>query len=180
MSENVKRFLLSASDFGEEIQGELDLYVTNNRLKEASFRRRLDPISKMITRNKIPIELLFKDVKHFDAQNPVIGSLIKEVDLGRKKDLSKFLDKAPDIRDLEIQSRLNNLSEKNEFFNRGDNNNFFLPNPPPLPLGPPPPPPPSDLFNIPNVPRNDKCLITIILILIFLTIMFHQRLSATV
>ena len=78
--------------------------------------------------------------------------------LVKKKDLSKFLDKAPDIRDLEIQSRLNNLSEKNEFFNRGDNNNFFLPNPPPLPLGPPPPPPPSDLFNIPNVPRNDKCL----------------------
>ena len=151
-------FLLSASDFGEEIQGELDLYVTNNRLNEASFRRRLDPISKKITRNKIPIELLFKDVKHFDAQNPVIGSLIKEVDVGKKKDLSKFLHKAPDIRDLEIQSRLNNLSEKNEFFNRGDNNNFFLPNPPPLPLGPPPPPPPSDLFNIPNVPRNDKCL----------------------
>ena len=78
--------------------------------------------------------------------------------LVKRKDLSKVLDKAPDIRDLEVQSRLNKLSEKNEFFNRGDNNNFFPPNPPPPPLDPPPPPLPSDLFNIPNVPRIDEFL----------------------
>ena len=72
--------------------------------------------------------------------------------------MSKFLDKAPDTRDLQIQSRLNKLSEKNEFFNRGDNNNFFQPNPPPPPLGPRPPPPLSDLFNIPNVPKIDEFL----------------------
>ena len=69
---------------------------------------------------------------------------------------SKFLDKAPNIRDSEIQLRLNKLSEKNEFFNRGENSNFSPPNPPPPPLDPPPPPPPSDLFNIPNVPRFDE------------------------
>ena len=69
MSKDVKKFVLANSDFGEESQGELDLYVTNNRLNEASFRRRLDPISKNIIRNKNPIEILFKDVRHFDAQN---------------------------------------------------------------------------------------------------------------
>ena len=60
------------------------------------------------------------------------------------KILGKFLDKTPDVRDLEIQLRLNKLCEKDEFFNRGDgssSNNFF---PPPLP---PPPPPP----NFPNL-----------------------------
>ena len=67
MSEDVTEFLLATSDFGEEIQGELDLHVTNNRLNEASFRRRLDPIWENIIRNKNPNELLFKDVKHFDA-----------------------------------------------------------------------------------------------------------------
>ena len=76
----------------------------------------------------------------------------------KKKDLSKFLDKAPDIRELEIQSRLNKLSEKNEFFKRGDNSNSFLTNPPPPSLGPPPPPPPSDLINTPNIPRIDEFL----------------------
>ena len=58
---------------------------------------------------------MFKDAKHFDTQKTVIGSLIREVDIGKKKDLRKFLDKAPDIRDLEIQSRLKKFSEKNEF-----------------------------------------------------------------
>ena len=34
-------------------------------------------------------------------KNSLIGSLIKEVDTGKKKEgLSEFLDKAPDIRDL--------------------------------------------------------------------------------
>ena len=107
----MEKFLLGTSDFGEEIQGELDLYVTNNRVNEVSFRRGLDPISKNIVRNKNLIELLFKDVKHFDAQNPVIGSLIKEVNIGKKKDLSTFLDQV-DIRDLEIQSRLNKPCKK--------------------------------------------------------------------
>ena len=31
------------SEFGQEVQGEIDLYVTNNRLNEASFRRKFDP-----------------------------------------------------------------------------------------------------------------------------------------
>ena len=126
MSKDAKKFLLATSNFGEEIQGELYLYVTNNRLNEASFRRRLDPISKNIIRDKNPIELLFKDVKHFDVQKPEIDSLIKKVDVGKKKDSSKFSDIAPDIRDLKIQMRLNKLSEKNEFFNRRDNNKFFF------------------------------------------------------
>ena len=90
LSENVKKFLLVTSDFDEEVQGELDLYVINNRLNETSFRRRLDPISKNIIRNKNPIELLFKDVKPFHAQNPVIGSLMKKTDFGKKKKQKTF------------------------------------------------------------------------------------------
>ena len=62
---------------GKEIQGELDLYITKNRLNEASFRGRVDSLSKNIIRNKNLIELFLKDVKYFGAQNPVIGSLIK-------------------------------------------------------------------------------------------------------
>ena len=36
-------------------------------------------------KNQNFIELFFKDIKHFDAQNPVFGSLIKEVDVGKKR-----------------------------------------------------------------------------------------------
>ena len=70
--------------------------------------------------------------------------------------MSKFLDKAPDIRHLEIQLRLNKFSRKNELFYRGDNKNFFPVNRPPPPLGPPPPSSPSDLLYIPNVPSIDE------------------------
>ena len=75
--------------------------------------------------------------------------------------MSKFLDKVPDINDLEIQSRLNKLSEQNKFFNRGDNNNFFPPNSPPLPLGPSPPRLPSDLFKYQMLQGLMNFLITI-------------------
>ena len=48
LHEDVKNFLLATNNFGEEIQGELDLYITNNGLNKASFKRRLDPNSKNI------------------------------------------------------------------------------------------------------------------------------------
>ena len=118
-SEDVKNYLLATSEFDEEIQGEIDLYITNSRLNEASFRRKFDPISKDIKKTQNPIELLFKDGKHFNAQNPVIISLIREVDIGWKKDLSKFLDKVPGITDLELKSILNKVRDWKEFFNRG-------------------------------------------------------------
>ena len=108
---------------------------------------------------------MFKDVKDFDAQNPVIGSLIIEVDIDKKKDLNKFLDKAHDVRDLEIQSRLNKLHKKRNFFNGVDgssSNKFF--HPPPLPPASPNfpnptlPPLSSYFFRIPKFPRVDKFL----------------------
>ena len=76
LSKVVKIFLLVTSNFSKEIQQELDLYVTNNRLNKASFRKRLNPISKNI-KSKNLIEPLFKDVKHFDAKKRIIRSLIK-------------------------------------------------------------------------------------------------------
>ena len=89
-SEDINKFLLVTSDFGNEIPGELNLYGMDGKLNSASFRRKLDPIFKNIIRNQNPMEFLFKNLKHFDAQNSVIGNLIKEIDIVKKKDLSKF------------------------------------------------------------------------------------------
>lgn len=114
LSKDVKKFLLATCEFGQEIQGEIDLYVTNDRLNE-----------KKIINNQNPFESLFKDLEHFDKQNPVIENLIREIDIGKKKDLSKFLSKAPDFRDLEMQSSPNKLRSKNN--NNNNNNNGFPP-----------------------------------------------------
>ena len=138
--------MLATSEFGKDVQGEIDLYITNGRLNEASFRRKFDPILRNIIKNQNPIELLFKDVKHFDAQKPCDWlSNLRSWYWGKKKGLSKFLAKAPDIRDLEIRSGLKKLREKDKCVNKGNdnnnnnnNNNIFLP-PPPYPPHPRPP-----------------------------------------
>ena len=49
----------------------------------------------------------------FDAQNPIIGNLLREIDVGEKYITSKLLKKAPNIKDVEIQSRLKVLKNRN-------------------------------------------------------------------
>ena len=69
----------------------------------------------------------------------MIGNLIKEIDVGKKEDLSKVLKGAPNIIDLELGSRLNKLWD-NETFNpdgNNNNNNNNLSPPPPWPFFPP-------------------------------------------
>ena len=82
--EDVKNYLLATIDFGKGMQDDINMYVTRNRLNNASFRQKLNPIAKNISRRQNPLELIFKDISTFDAQNPIISSLIKELDLGKK------------------------------------------------------------------------------------------------
>ena len=78
--------MLGTSNYAEEIQSDIDLYVTKGKHNEASFRRKLDPIEKNVWRTENPLALLFKDVSNSDAQNLVVGSLLREIDLEKKKD----------------------------------------------------------------------------------------------
>ena len=94
-NEDVKNFLLVASKFGQEMQGEIDLYITKDRLNKASFRWKFDPISKNMFRNQILLELVFKDISTFHAQNSIISSLIPETDIGKKDVFSKIIGKVP-------------------------------------------------------------------------------------
>ena len=87
----LKTFLLGTSDYARSIQSGIDLYVTRGRHNQASFCRKLDSIEKSIWRTENPLALLFKDVATFDAQNPVIGSLLREIDLGKNKTKSTIL-----------------------------------------------------------------------------------------
>ena len=53
--------------------------VTRDRINDASFRQKLDPTSKN------PLELVFEDISTFDAENPIVGSLLREIDLNKKQ-----------------------------------------------------------------------------------------------
>ena len=85
------------------------MHVTRGRLNNASFRRKFDPIAKKIFRRQNPLELIFKDISIFDAQNPIVGSLLKELDIGRKDIASTLTKNVTNSVDIEIQSRLNTL-----------------------------------------------------------------------
>ena len=80
-------------DFDVVAQDRRFLDVLRGRHNEASFRRKLDLIKKNVGRKENPLELLFKDVSNFGAQNPVIGSLLREIDLRKTDTLSNFFKK---------------------------------------------------------------------------------------
>ena len=62
----------------------MNLYATRDRLNNASFRQKLDPIAKNIFRRQKPLELEFQDISTFNEQNPVVGSLLGKRDIGKK------------------------------------------------------------------------------------------------
>ena len=126
LTDDFKNFLLGPSDYARSIQSEIDLYVTRGRHNQASFRCKLDPIEESVWRTENPLALLFKDVANFDAQNPVIGSLLREIDLGKRSTnsdlIKKSLSKAPDINDTLLLQRFKKFKETPINYNdNGDN-----------------------------------------------------------
>ena len=85
--------------------------MTRGRHNQASFRRKLDPIEKSVWRKENPLALLLKGVANFDAQNPVNGSLLREIDLGKNKTKSSLISTAPDINDTILLHRFKKLKE---------------------------------------------------------------------
>ena len=56
--EDVQKYILATSDFAKSIQTDINRYV-NRDVNGASFRQKLDPISKNILRRQNPLELVF-------------------------------------------------------------------------------------------------------------------------
>ena len=77
--EDVQKYILATSDFAKGMQTDINHYVTRDCINNASFKQ----ISKNILQRQNPLELIFKDVSTFDVENPIVGSLLRE--LGFKK-----------------------------------------------------------------------------------------------
>ena len=98
--------------------------MTRGRHNQESFHRKLDPIEKSVWRTENPLTLLFKDIGNFDAQNPIIGSLPREIDLGKNKTNSQLIAsqllKVPNVNDTVLLKRFKKLKDDN---NNNNNNN---------------------------------------------------------
>ena len=82
-SEDVQKHILATSDFAKGMQTDIHYYVTRDGL--IMLRQKLDPISKNILRRQNPLELVFEDISTSDAENPIIGSWLRELDVGKKR-----------------------------------------------------------------------------------------------
>ena len=133
-----KKYILATSDFAKGMQTDINHYVTNDRIINTSFSQNLDPINKKILRRENPLRLAFEDISKCDAENPIVRSLLKELDVGKKDIASELMNKTPRPPgvDFAIRRRLDKLQDRPE--PKDDNNNFNFSPPPSPPRQPPP------------------------------------------
>ena len=120
-SEDVQKYVLETSDFAKGMQTDMNNHVTKDRISNTRFRQKLDPISKrrqrrQIIRRQNLLELVFEDISKFDAENPIVGSLLRELDIGKKDVASEIVKKAPQPPGVEeiISKRLDRLKDRAE------------------------------------------------------------------
>ena len=157
-SDDIEKYILATSFFAKGIQTDINHYVSRDRINNANFRQKLDPISKSILKRQNPLELLFEDISTFDSKYPIVGSLLTELDIGKKVLASDLIKQAPGLQgqDYAIMNWLNRLRDRPEPKSNNNNNLSPPPSPPALPppsgpgpFIPPPPPfqPPPSVFN---------------------------------
>ena len=129
-NEDLQKYILATSDFAKSIQTDIIDYVTRDRINDASFRQKWDRISKKIIRKQNALELVFGDISTFDGENPILGSLLREIDLSKKQTDSDFIKSLPSQpgKEFEIQKQLDKLRDlkrinSNNRNNRNNNNN---------------------------------------------------------
>ena len=103
--EDVQKYILATSDFAKSIQTDINHYVTRDRINDASFRQRLDPISKNILRRQNPLELVFEDISTFDAKNSIVGSLLREIDIKKTSQIAILLNRCQAILEKNLKLR---------------------------------------------------------------------------
>ena len=123
--EDVQKYLLATSDFAKSIHTDINHYVTRDRINDANFRQKLGPISKNILRRQNPFELVFEDISTFDAENLIVGSLLREIDIKKNQSDSDFIRSllSHPGKEFENQKRLDKLKGTSNVFDNNNNNN---------------------------------------------------------
>ena len=81
----MQKYIYTTSDFAKGMQTDINHYVTRDRINNASFRQKLNPISKNNLGRQNSLELVFEDISTFDPENPIVGSPLRELDVGGGK-----------------------------------------------------------------------------------------------
>ena len=163
--EDLQKYSLATEDLNRTIEESLELAVSHGKLNDETKVRHVserdNPTYNSFRKNDSPFDVAYKQLAKFDVQNPIIGSLLKEINRGRQtyEGIKKTLDKEPDPRALDLEERFNKIFERdNKKNDKGFIDRFFGNNrdndsdgdddgPPGSPAAPPPPPEVNNLLN---------------------------------
>ena len=78
-----RNYLLATGYIGKSIQENLKSVVTDGKLNDAIIRHTLNTKDKRILANPNPLQVTFKDIKKFNAQNPMIGKVLTQIETSK-------------------------------------------------------------------------------------------------
>ena len=144
-------YLLATSDYGQNIQENINAVVTDRKFNDALVRHVLDQENKGASDSSTRLSITFKNAKRFDVQNLIIGNIISQVNANQigEKGVKELFARVEDER---MRIRLKALKRRdNEDCGEGGSGGSS----PPPPLPPPLPPqtlPSPPAFSPPRSP----------------------------
>ena len=151
----LNKYLLATSDYGNELQQDLNVIVGHNeKFNNAIVKHALDSKNDGIMQNPNPLNLIFWDIKKIDIKNSVIGKLVSQVKASKltNEQLTKHILAQDEIANIENRleelKKTINIDAKDDDehdHNNGSGGNVFnrksrIPDHSAPPPSPPPPP----------------------------------------
>ena len=121
---SIQKFLLATDLLEDAIQDNLDMIVTDGEFNDAGVRRALDTKFPSIMHKPTATNFMFRDKAKFDIQNPVLGTLYNQRLTKKQKEKLELdaIRKAPSVKDIDIQKRLDGISKFNLGIKDDDDN----------------------------------------------------------
>ena len=154
--QDLQNYLLATDDLKNTMEESLNLAVGYGKLNDDTAVRHVSerdsPIYNFFKRNDNPLDVVYKKNAKFDIQNPIIGSLLKQINKSRvtEQDIKSALDRAPNPKDVELEERYRKIFKGDDVNGRRPPSPNYIDRvfgsslPPQTPPTPPPsPPPPS-------------------------------------
>ena len=104
--EDLKKWLLVTSEYGNELQEDLNKIVGyDEKFNNANVRHALDRKNAGVFQNLNPLNLTFRDVQKFDLQSPMIGKIATQVKASKltEDQLTKMILMQDEIAKIENQ-----------------------------------------------------------------------------
>ena len=111
---SLQKYLLVTGFLKDSTQKSLDISVANGKFNNALDRRVLDIKYQSVMKKSNPIDLVLQHEVKSDMQNPIIITLLTQIQSGKaktEKAIENQLKGAPSIKDLQIAQRLERLKQ---------------------------------------------------------------------